>query len=175
MALLENHKIPIEVVLGKKNIPELNNLVKEAGLSPMESKLIKAFRRRHQNRGYSRDSRDEYTCEHLILEEEVKVNKKIVTKKIDLLEDFRETSKKITDEIMEMKALKSLYSQFVSSDEESSISGDSVLDMEALDQLNAEADKIQMRARALVDLSISPLCSDFESDSGDDEIDAISQ
>ena len=160
----------MEVVLGKKNIPELNKLIEKAGISPKakEDKLIKAFRRRHQNRGYSSKKRDEYTCEHLILEEEVKYNKKKMTKKMDLLGDFRETSKKLTDEIMEMKELKSLYKQFVSSDEESSISGDSVMDMEALDHLNAEADRIQKRARDLVDFSISPLCSDFESGSEDD-------
>ena len=172
MALLDKHKIPKEVVLGKDNIPELNKLIKKAGISPNESKLIKAFRRRHKNRGYSSKNRDEYTFEYLILEEEVKTNKKEVTKKINLLEDFHETSKKLTDEIMEMKELKSLYKQFVSSDEESSISGDSVMDMEALDHLNAEADRIQKRARDLVDWSISPLCSDFESSSEDDNDDA---
>ena len=158
----------MEVVLGKDNIPELNKFIKKPGFCPKEKKVITDFRRRHKNRGYSSKKRDEYTCEHLILEEEVKSNKKKVSKKMDLLKDFGETSKKLTDEIMKMKELKSFYKQFVSSDEESSISGDSVMDMEALDHLNAEADRIQKRARDLVDWSISPLCSDFESDSGDD-------
>merc|ERR1711976_94797 len=82
LALLEKYEIPMEVVLGKKNIPELNKLIEKAGISPKakEDKLIKAFRRRHQNRGYSSKKRDEYTCEHLILEEEVKYNKKKMTK-----------------------------------------------------------------------------------------------
>ena len=160
----------MEVVLGKKNIPELNELLQKAGISlkAKEDKLIKAFRRRHQNRDCSNNKRNKETCEYLILEEEVKSNKKKVTKKMDILKDFGETTKKLTDGIMEMKELKSFYKQFVSSDEESSISGDSVMDMEALDHLNAEADRIQKRARDLVDWSISPLCSDIESDSGDD-------
>ena len=162
----------MEVVLGKDNIPELNKFIKKPGFCPKEKKVITDFRRRHKNRGYSSKKRDEYTCEHLILEEEVKSNKKKVSKKMDLLKDFGETSKKLTDEIMKMKELKSFYKQFVSSDEESSISGDSVMDMEALDHLNAEADRIQKRARDLVDWSISPLCSDFESSSEDDNDDA---
>ena len=66
----------MEVVLGKKNIPELNKFIKKPEISPKELKLIRDFRRRHKNRGYKSKKRDEYTCEHLILEEDVKLRKK---------------------------------------------------------------------------------------------------
>ena len=126
----------------------------------------KAYRRRQQNRECAANKRNEYTCEYLILEEDVKEGKKYLEQRLNNLEKIRQETKSLTESITEWEGLREQYLDLMSSDDESIED----VDFDALDKLDCDADEAKQRMRELMQRNISPLISDIESEEEDIDV-----